>query len=223
MEKGNFLIFQNYFLLFCDLAPFKKNGKEGIVISKDNFSEEYESVLKRIQKFTELLLDLAKQIVVDKSWYERACSTADNRAVHTALASWVTLIKKIGKGTGKSAPMYRKQAMEQLSIAKDAIPCWIMPINKIYNTIDPAGMKFDLIIVDEASQADINALPILALGEKVIVVGDDKQVSPSGIVKIKDEEIHSLQNNYLSSLSNRVLFDFKTSLCKASIVASKAE
>ena len=25
-------------LLFCDLAPFKKNGKEGIVISKDNIS-----------------------------------------------------------------------------------------------------------------------------------------------------------------------------------------
>lgn len=121
-------------------------------------------------------------------------------------------MKKIGKGTGKSAPIYRKQALEQLAIAKDAIPCWIMPINKIYNTINPANMSFDLIIVDEASQADINALPILALGEKVIVVGDDKQVSPSGIVRIRDEEIHFLQNNYLISIPNRVLFDFKTSL-----------
>ena len=178
----------------------------------ENFSDDYESLLNRIKKLSELLLNLAKQIVVKKSWYERACTTADNKDVHTALASWVTLIRKIGKGTGKSAPMYRKQAMEQLSIAKDAIPCWIMPINKIYNTINPSSMKFDLIIVDEASQADINALPILALGDKVIVVGDDKQVSPSGIVKIKDEEIHSLQNNYLSCLPNRVLFDFKTSL-----------
>lgn len=179
---------------------------------QENFNEDYESLLKQIKKLSELLFNLAKQIVVKKSWYERAYTTADNKAVHTALASWVTLIKKIGKGTGKSAPMYRKQAIEQLSIAKDAIPCWIMPINKIYNTIDPSSMKFDLIIVDEASQADINALPILALGDKVIVVGDDKQVSPSGIVKIKDEEIHSLQNNYLSCLPNRVLFDFKTSL-----------
>lgn len=179
---------------------------------QENFNDDYESLLKQIKKLSELLFNLAKQIVVKKSWYERAYTTADNKAVHTALASWVTLIKKIGKGTGKSAPMYRKQAIEQLSIAKDAIPCWIMPINKIYNTIDPSSMKFDLIIVDEASQADINALPILALGDKVIVVGDDKQVSPSGIVKIKDEEIHSLQNNYLSCLPNRVLFDFKTSL-----------
>ena len=187
-------------------------AKQCEISYQENFSEDYESLLKRIKKLSELLLDFAKQIVVKKSWYERACTTADNKDVHTALASWVTLIRKIGKGTGKSAPMYRKQAMEQLSIAKDAIPCWIMPINKIYNTIDPSSMKFDLIIVDEASQADINALPILALGDKVIVVGDDKQVSPSGIVKIKDEEIHSLQNNYLSSLPNRVLFDFKTSL-----------
>lgn len=187
-------------------------AKQCEILYQENFSDDYESLLKRIKKLSELLLNLAKQIVVKKSWYERACTTADNKDVHTALASWVTLIKKIGKGTGKSAPMYRKQAMEQLSIAKDAIPCWIMSINKIYNTIDPSSMKFDLIIVDEASQADINALPILALGDKVIVVGDDKQVSPSGIVKIKDEEIHSLQNNYLSSFQNRVLFDFKTSL-----------
>lgn len=187
-------------------------AKQCEISYQENFSEDYESLLKQIKKLSELLLNLAKQIVVEKSWYERACITADNKAVHTALASWVTLIKKIGKGTGKSAPRYRKQAMEQLSRAKDAIPCWIMPINKIYNTIDPSSMKFDLIIVDEASQADINALPILALGDKVIVVGDDKQVSPSGIVKIKDEEIHSLQSNYLSSLPNRALFDFKTSL-----------
>lgn len=187
-------------------------AKQCEISYQENFSDDYESLLKRIKKLSELLLNLAKQIVVKKSWYERACTTADNKDVHTALASWVTLIRKIGKGTGKSAPMYRKQAMEQLSIAKDAIPCWIMPINKIYNTINPSSMKFDLIIVDEASQADINALPILALGDKVIVVGDDKQVSPSGIVKIKDEEIHSLQNNYLSSFPNRVLFDFKTSL-----------
>lgn len=187
-------------------------AKQCEISYQENFSDDYESLLKRIKKLSELLLNLAKQIVVKKSWHERACTTADNKDVHTALASWVTLIRKIGKGTGKSAPMYRKQAMEQLSIAKDAIPCWIMPINKIYNTINPSSMKFDLIIVDEASQADINALPILALGDKVIVVGDDKQVSPSGIVKIKDEEIHSLQNNYLSSFPNRVLFDFKTSL-----------
>lgn len=187
-------------------------AKQCEISYQENFSDDYESLLKRIKNLSEVLLDLAKQIVVKKSWYERACTTADNKDVHTALASWVTLIRKIGKGTGKSAPMYRKQAMEQLSIAKDAIPCWIMPINKIYNTINPSSMKFDLIIVDEASQADINALPILALGDKVIVVGDDKQVSPSGIVKIKDEEIHSLQNNYLSSFPNRVLFDFKTSL-----------
>lgn len=179
---------------------------------KDNFSEDYDTLLEKIQRHSASLLDLARKIVVNKAWYERSLATANNKDIHTALASWVALMKKIGKGTGKSAPIYRKQALEQLAIAKDAIPCWIMPINKIYNTINPANMSFDLIIVDEASQADINALPILALGEKVIIVGDDKQVSPSGIVRIRDEEIHSLQNNYLISIPNRVLFDFKTSL-----------
>lgn len=166
---------------------------------------------KRIDLLSKQLLETAHEIVVNKAWYERARFVSKNKAVHAALGNWVSLMKKIGKGTGRSAPKYRKQALQQLAIAKDAIPCWIMPINKVFNTIDPNTMTFDLIIVDEASQADINALPILALGKKAIVVGDDKQVSPSAPAKIDDEAIHKLQLNYLSKFNNYFLYDFKTS------------
>jgi superfamily I DNA and/or RNA helicase len=37
---------------------------------------------------------------------------------------------------------------------------------------------FDLVIVDEASQSDLWALPAIVRGKKILVVGDDKQVSP---------------------------------------------
>ena len=36
--------------------------------------------------------------------------------------------------------------------------------------------RLDVIIIDEASQADISSLAILYMGKKLIVVGDDKQV-----------------------------------------------
>ena len=36
--------------------------------------------------------------------------------------------------------------------------------------------RLDVIIIDEASQADIFSLAILYMGKKLIVVGDDKQV-----------------------------------------------
>jgi superfamily I DNA and/or RNA helicase len=40
---------------------------------------------------------------------------------------------------------------------------------------------FDLVIIDEASQSDITSLPTVLKGEKLLVVGDDKQVSPSAV------------------------------------------
>jgi superfamily I DNA and/or RNA helicase len=39
--------------------------------------------------------------------------------------------------------------------------------------------SFDLVIIDEASQSDLTALPALLRGKKLLVVGDSKQVSPS--------------------------------------------
>ena len=93
-EKGNFV-----------LKKRKRNDKKELydyllsrnfsffLYPENNFNDDYESLLKQIKKLSELLFNLAKQIVVKKSWYERAYTTADNKAVHTALASWVTLIK----------------------------------------------------------------------------------------------------------------------------------
>jgi superfamily I DNA and/or RNA helicase len=37
-----------------------------------------------------------------------------------------------------------------------------------------------LVIVDEASQSDLWALPAILRGKWILVVGDDKQVSPDG-------------------------------------------
>jgi len=55
---------------------------------------------------------------------------------------------------------------------------------------------FDLVVIDEASQSDIWALPALLRGQKVLVVGDHKQVSPSAVgmaeAKIKELEARFL-------------------------------
>jgi superfamily I DNA and/or RNA helicase len=42
-----------------------------------------------------------------------------------------------------------------------------------------ARRAFDLVILDEASQSDAREMPALLRGKKVLVVGDDRQVSPS--------------------------------------------
>ena len=56
---------------------------------------------------------------------------------------------------------------------------------------------FDLVIVDEASQSDLWALPAILRGKKILVVGDDKQVSPDGGF-IASARIDELKARFLS-------------------------
>jgi superfamily I DNA and/or RNA helicase len=55
---------------------------------------------------------------------------------------------------------------------------------------------FDLVIIDEASQSDLSALPAIFRAKKVLVVGDDKQVSPDGSF-MDTQAIQNLVNRYL--------------------------
>jgi superfamily I DNA and/or RNA helicase len=37
---------------------------------------------------------------------------------------------------------------------------------------------FDVVVIDEASQSDLSALPALLRGKQLVVIGDEQQVSP---------------------------------------------
>ena len=64
---------------------------------------------------------------------------------------------------------------------QSAVPCWIMPISRALESLDPKENRFDIVVIDEASQSDISSLAILYMGKKLIIVGDDKQVSPMAV------------------------------------------
>ena len=51
-------------------------------------------------------------------------------------------------------------------------------------TIASTLAAFDLVILDEASQSDARELPALLRGKKMLVVGDDRQVSPSAAFSV---------------------------------------
>ena len=53
--------------------------------------------------------------------------------------------------------------------------------------------RFRPVIIDEASQSDITALPAVLRGHKLLIVGDDKQVSPTP-VGIEDRKITQLRS-----------------------------
>jgi very-short-patch-repair endonuclease len=102
-------------------------------------------------------------------------------SVLTALAEYGRAVSKIGRGTGKSANRHRKAARRAADGAKSALPCWIMPHYRVSESLPAELAAFDLVIVDEASQSTISALPVLFRAKQILVVGDDKQVSPDNV------------------------------------------
>jgi very-short-patch-repair endonuclease len=142
--------------------------------------------------------DLARayeKIVEHKTWLEVFRNSSP--AVKGALQAYLTAIRAIGKGTGVRAVRHRKAARAAMQDAYRAVPCWIMPQWRVSESLPAEIGKYDLVIVDEASQSDLWVLPSLLRGTKVLVVGDDKQVSPDGI-GLAEERIKDLKQRFLS-------------------------
>jgi superfamily I DNA and/or RNA helicase len=122
--------------------------------------------------------------------------TKITESIESALNKFTAAIAKLGTGKGKSSPRYRRIIRNSTFEASHAIPCWIMPEWRISEQLPSELGLFDLVIVDEASQSDVTALPAIMRGKKILVVGDDKQVSPSTI-GIEERQIIQLRTTFL--------------------------
>lgn len=121
-----------------------------------------------------------------------------------ALRSWREAVKAMGKGTGKSARLARLriEARKYMNACRDSIPVWILPRYLVAEMIKTSFGRFDVVIVDEASQLGVESLFLFSYGQKIIVVGDDQQISPEG-VGIADEAVVSLQNQFLEGMPHK--------------------
>ena len=137
-----------------------------------------------------------QDIVAEKTWlgvYENSPS-----AIRQALQAYLNAVQSMGAGTGIRAIRYRRDAREAMTRAYRAVPCWVLPDWRISETIPAEVGLFDLVIIDEASQSDIWALPALLRGKKLLVVGDHKQVSPSAI-GVPEQQILELKARFLGN------------------------
>jgi very-short-patch-repair endonuclease len=142
--------------------------------------------------------DLAKTyraLVASKAWLAVHENSPEN--VRQALQEYLNEIQAIGAGTGIRAIHHRQLARAAMERAYPAVPCWIMPQWRVSESIPPKIGSFDLVVIDEASQSDLWALPALLRGRKILVVGDHRQVSPSG-VGLEEQKIKDLFNRYLT-------------------------
>lgn len=167
--------------LFCFLDEL--DGRKDLKIQSD------------LRRQHELLLGRTYRNTIRNRTFLRLLENA-TPSVKSALEAFRTAISKIGRGTGKRAVRYRRDARNAASQANPAIPCWIMPHYRVSESLPPELGAFDLVVIDEASQSDLTALPALLRAKKVLVVGDERQVSPEG-VGLAEDKITRLMEDHL--------------------------
>ncbi|NLU43151.1 MAG: DUF559 domain-containing protein [Firmicutes bacterium] len=166
-----------------------------------------------------------RDIVVKRTWLKLTENATPN--IRSALQAYLNAIRKIGKGTGKRAVRYRRDARRAAAEANPAVPCWIMAHYRVSESLPPKLGCFDLVIIDEASQSDLTALPAILRAQKVLIVGDDKQVSPEGIGQEEEKiralmarSLHDQVDTYRAQMSpDRSIYDlFKVVFASSSVM-----
>jgi very-short-patch-repair endonuclease len=164
------------------------------------------------------LIDLAKErdaaekqcrrlfgeIVRERTFY--ALDRRLSPAIKAALVEFVRALARIGRGTGKTAWAHRKTARDAMARCYGAVPCWIMPTWRVAEQLPAQLGVVDLVIIDEASQSDVTELPALLRGKKILVVGDDRQVSPTAPF-VTHEKIGQLRHHYLGDVPFKSLLE----------------
>ncbi len=153
--------------------------------------------------------DTLKQLAACKAWQH--CMDSLGEAERMALVAWKMAVNKIGRGTGKYAERHRETAREKLQECRRAIPAWVMPLYQVVQTIRPAPGIFDIVIVDEASQSGPEALFLNYIGKKLIVVGDDKQITPLH-VGVNRQQVDYLRRMHLQGIPHSESLDLEGSL-----------
>lgn len=175
-------------------------------------SDPYDALQAKSLSLSKKYRSITAKYAELSAWYHLLRRTERDIDMKQALQGWKLTVKRIGKGTGKNAPMYRAQARQLMAKCQMAVPAWIMPINKALETLDPKTNKFDVVIIDEASQSDITALAITYMAKKLIIVGDDKQVSPMAVGVEVDKTNQLVEQHIKDVIPNSHLFNAKTSL-----------
>ena len=138
-------------------------------------TDALEDELRRLERVQQTYIG---QLAAARAWL--AVIDRIDGPTQVALAAYKTVSARIGKGYSKFKGTYQLQLAEALEGCRHVIPAWVMPVERVLT--DFACMPeplFDVLIIDEASQLPMTRLPIFSLARKVIVVGDDKQISPS--------------------------------------------
>ena len=166
---------------------------------------------QQIERLGHELMESTAQLAEKRTWASLIRQTSPEQ--QHALKSYALTRNKLSKtGTGVRDAELRAAARKELTVAKGAVPVWIMPLNEVADSFDPRTTRFDVVIIDEASQCDPTAMFALYLGRQAVIVGDDEQVTPVA-VGVDMKEVEELIDIHLpKGFPSRQHYDGTTSI-----------
>ena len=177
---------------FPILRSVSSNKMEGLQL------ELQQAVSTKQELSNDILLMKARERVYKNVEYNRL----NNRVTYRDVYHQVTKKRRIWP-VRKLLANYPREVF-------DLVPCWLASPESA-SAIFPMEKIFDLVIFDEASQCFAeNGLPAMYRGKQVVVAGDDKQLRPNDLYKVRweednEEEIAELDFDSLLDLSSQYL------------------
>jgi KaiC/GvpD/RAD55 family RecA-like ATPase len=117
---------------------------------------------------------------------ERVASLTDNRGLFYGnrsgpVKTWTELALIVHETNKQKRHIPIRQLMSRAPNALLSLkPCFMMGPLSVAQYLEPGRMKFDLVVMDEASQLKPeDAIGALARGGQVVIVGDPKQLPPT--------------------------------------------
>lgn len=149
-----------------------------------------------IAQVEDRLQGAAETVAAMRAWNHAVGPERLSLGSRADLTQYSQLVRKLGKGTGKYAARQRAEIRDSLDRCRPSVPVWIMPIYRIVEQLRLSENMFDVILIDEASQAGLEASFLQYLAPKIVVIGDDKQVSPTA-VGVDQQALRDLAEQYL--------------------------
>ncbi|MCL2701942.1 MAG: DUF3320 domain-containing protein, partial [Phycisphaerae bacterium] len=139
----------------------------------------------------------------DRQWVEQTGGRLQARlaADRPATAGKLAPTSQLGILSGEIRRKRGGRSIRKLLMdARDAVqklkPCLMMSPQSVAQFIDPAGMRFDVVVFDEASQVEpADALGAVGRGGQLILVGDPKQLPPTSFFAGLGVEAESVEED----------------------------
>lgn len=172
---------------------------------EERFSQTVDDKFQALQEFDRKIRKAASELLKAKAVKAFLENLGNSDWLNQKLTRWEQAVRRAG-GRGKRAFIHKQNARKQLAEISPEIPCWIMPMYRLVDTLGPRPEQFDVVIIDEASQLGPEAMFLMYITKKIIVVGDDQQTAPEN-VGVQIDQVTNLIRTHLKGVPDAEYFD----------------